>query len=107
MVCATVWMKWPNSRAGFACGIRLIWHMARLKCTLLLLARQWRFFVGLSVEETADFYPRGVLEQVFEGFAGALEYLGGTFDSADSDVLPGTCRAFAQCSGGANGVKRH
>src|ERR1700676_508879 len=51
--------------------------------------------------------PEQLLEDVFDGFASALEYLGGTFDGANSDVLAGLCGAFAQIACSVNGMQRH
>ncbi len=47
------------------------------------------------------------LEQVFDSFSSALEYFASAFHGADSDVLAGACRAFAQVSGGVDGMKRY
>ena len=48
-----------------------------------------------------------ILEQVFDGFAGALEYFGSPLYGTNSDVLPGVCSAFTQVGGSVDGVKRH
>jgi hypothetical protein len=51
--------------------------------------------------------PEQLLEQVFDGFASALEYLACTFDGANPDVLAGLCGAFAQVACSVNGMQSH
>jgi hypothetical protein len=48
-----------------------------------------------------------LLEQVFNGFAGALDYFGSSFHPANSDVLACIYRAFSQVGGCVDGMKGH
>ena len=54
-----------------------------------------------------SFAAARVLQQVFDGFAGALEYLRTSLYGAHSNVLAGVCGAFAQVGGRVDGVQRH
>jgi hypothetical protein len=51
--------------------------------------------------------PEQALEQVFDGFASALEYFACPLHGTNSDVLASFCSAFAQVGRGIDGMKRH
>src|ERR1700676_2017672 len=76
--------KWTSSRSAI--------------CAFVLLR-------SFSIERGVE--PNSLLEQVFDSFARALEYFASSFHGADSDVLPGFCRALAQVGRRVDGMKRH
>jgi len=51
--------------------------------------------------------PKQLLEQVFDGFASTLEYLAGTFDGANPEVLAALCGAFTEVACSVDGMQRH
>src|SRR5260370_40293728 len=50
-------------------------------------------------------FSEQLLEQVFDSFSSALEYFASAINGADSDVLAGVYRTFAQVSGCIDGMK--
>lgn len=78
-----------------------------LFCEFEIIPRQWSIDARELRWREIEAEPEPLLEQVFDGFASTLEYLGCTLDGANPDVLSSLCGAFAQVARSVDRMQCH